>query len=157
LNSLLFGWQFEIVAGQRTGCRKEASLIRSAVLFVTKMVRIYIQHILTSCVFARQFWFAVLQSLNLTHLTPSSSSVSFADWWRRSWKKLQKQHRKGFNSLCILGAWILWKHRNACVFDGMSPNLQQALQAFKDESLIWRFSGAKGLAALDPGRMVKQV
>jgi len=39
----------------------------------------------------------------------------------------------------------------------MSPNLQQALQAFKDESLIWRFSGAKGLAALDPGRMVKQV
>ena len=116
---LLFGWQFEIAAGQQTGCRKGASLIRSAVLFVTKMVRIYIQHILTSCVFARQFWFGVLQSLNLTHLTPSSSSVSFADWWRRSWKKVQKQHRKGFNSLCILGAWILWKHRNACVFNGM--------------------------------------
>jgi len=63
----------------------------------------------------------------------------------------------GFNSLCILGAWTPWKHRNACVFDGMSPNLQRALQAFKEESLLWRFFGAKGLAALDPGRLVEQV
>jgi len=116
-----------------------------------------IQHILTSCVFARQFWFEVLQPLNLSHLTPSRSIDSFADWWRRSWKKLQKQHRKGFNSLCILGAWILWKHRNACVFDGMTPNLLRALQDFKDESLLWRFAGAKGLAALNPGRVIEQV
>jgi len=86
-----------------------------------------IQHILTSCAFARQFWFAVLQPLNLAHLAPSSSIASFAEWWRRSWKKIRKQHRRGFNSLCILGAWILWKHRNACVFDGTSPNLQRAL------------------------------
>jgi len=28
---------------------------------------------------------------------------------------------------------------------------------FRDESLIWRFSGAKGLAALYPGRIVEQV
>ena len=116
-----------------------------------------VQHILTSCVFARQFWFGVLQPLNLSHLTPGSSIGSFADWWRRSWKKLQKQHRKSFNSLCILGAWILWKHRNAFVFDGMAPNLQRALQDFKDESLLWRFAGAKGLAALNPGRIVEQV
>ena len=66
-------------------------------------------------------------------------------------------HRKGFNSLCILGAWTLWKHRNACAFDGMTPNLQRALQDFKDESLLWRFAGAKGLAALNPGRVIEQV
>jgi len=58
---------------------------------------------------------------------------------------LNKVHRKGFNSLCILGAWTLWKHRNACVFDGMTPNLQRALQDFKDESLLWRFAGLRGL------------
>ena len=38
---LLFGWQFEIAAGQQTGCRKGASLIRSAALFVAKMTRIF--------------------------------------------------------------------------------------------------------------------
>ena len=41
-----------------------------------------IQHILTSCVFARQFWFAILQPLNLARLTPTRT-VSFADWWKK--------------------------------------------------------------------------
>ena len=53
----------------------------------------------------------------------------------------------------ILGAWILWKHQNSCIFDGSVPNLQRALQAFQDEALLWRFAGAKGLAALDLGRV----
>jgi len=115
-----------------------------------------VQHILTSCVFARQFWFLVLQPLNLAHVMPSRSISSFAKWWRRLWKKIPKQLRKGFNSLCILGAWTLWKHRNACVFDGGSPSLQQALQAFKDDSQLWHISGAKGLAALDSRRVLAQ-
>jgi len=64
-----------------------------------------------------------------------------------------KQNRKGFNSLVILGAWILWKHRNSCVFDGSTPSVQVALQAtFKDESYSWIACGAKGLAALGLGR-----
>ena len=37
------------------------------------------------------------------------------------------------------------------------PNLQRALQAFKEESLLWGLAGAKGLAALNPGRSVEQV
>ena len=74
-----------------------------------------IQHILISCVFARQFWYAILQPINLSRLTPTS--VNFADWWKHAERRLPKQHRKGFNSLCILGAWILWKHRNTCVFE----------------------------------------
>jgi len=115
-----------------------------------------VQHILTSCVFAWQFWFFVLQPPNLAHLMLNRSISSFAEWWRRSWKKVSKQDRKDFNSLCILGAWTLWKHRNACVFDGAAPNLQQALHSYKDESQLWKFSGAKGLAALDPGRAIAQ-
>ena len=125
-----------------------------------------VQHLLTTCVFARHFWFSVLQSLNLSHLVPGHTSSSFADWWKKSWKKLQKQLRKGFNSLVILGAWIIWKHRNACIFDGAAPNLiiwkhrnacifdgaapnlQGALHAFKDEFHLWQISGTKGLTAL---------
>jgi len=42
------------------------------------------------------------------------------------------------------------------VFDGAAPNLQQALHSYKDESQLWKFSGAKGLAALDPGRAIAQ-
>jgi len=115
-----------------------------------------IQHILTSCVFARQFWFAILKPLNLDRLMPTRSVV-FADWWKKAERRIQKQHRKGFNSLCILGAWILWKHRNSCVFDGAAPNLQVALQAFQEESQLWQLSGAKRLPALHLEREVVQV
>jgi len=80
-----------------------------------------------------------------------SYSTSFAEWWRKSWRKVPKQHKKGFNSLVILGAWILWKHRISCVFDGSAPNLRAALQSFKDESHLGQVGGAKGLAALGLG------
>jgi len=58
-----------------------------------------VQHLLTTCVFARHFWFSILQPLNLSHLVHGRTYSSFADWWKKSWKKLQKQLRKGFNSL----------------------------------------------------------
>ena len=73
-------------------------------------------------VFAPQFQFVVLQSLNLTHLTTTSSIASFAEWWIRSWKKLQKQHRKCFNSLYIFRIWILCKLMNACVLRDVSKS-----------------------------------
>jgi len=111
-----------------------------------------IQHILTSCVFARQFWFNILQPLNLSS-QPTREAISFASWWRKSWKKVQKHAKKGFNSLVILGAWILWKHRNSCVFDGSAPSIQTALQALKDEAHLWIAGGAKGLASLELGRI----
>ena len=43
-----------------------------------------------------------------------------------------------------------------CVFDGVAPNLQQAVQAFKDEVCTWQFAGAKGLATLYLERGVVQ-
>ena len=26
--------------------------------------------------------------------------------------------------MIMLGAWVIWKHRNACVFEGASPSVQ---------------------------------
>jgi len=79
--------------------------------------------------------------------------MSFVDWWKRSWKEVPKQHRKGFNSLVILGAWILLKLRNYCMFDESAPNVQTALQAFKDEANLWIVGGAKALGVLGLGRV----
>jgi hypothetical protein len=150
----LFGWPFGIAAGLQIVCKKRGPphLERCPLCDQEEEM---VRHILTSCVFARQFWFAILQPLNLANLTPTSSASSFAEWWKRSEKRLQKQHRKGFNSLCILGAWILWKHRNACVFDGLAPNLQIAIQVFKDESQLWQFSGSRGLLPFFLNAMIR--
>jgi len=101
------------------------------------------QHILTSCVFAGQFWCAVLQPLNLVRLTPTRT-VSFADWWMRAEKKLLKQHRKGFNTYCILGAWTSGNIGMLAFF----PDLQAPVQAFKDKANLWKLVGAKRLSSL---------
>jgi hypothetical protein len=75
-----------------------------------------IQHLLTSCVTARQVWFSLFAPLNLSGSVPRQCESSFADWWHRTIKRVKKEDRKGVNSLIILDAWMIWKHRNACVF-----------------------------------------
>jgi hypothetical protein len=75
-----------------------------------------IQHLLTSCVTARQVWFSLFAPLNLSRSVSRQCESSFADWWHRTIKRVKKEDRKGVNSLIILDARMIWKHRNACVF-----------------------------------------
>ena len=77
-----------------------------------------IQHQLTSCVFAREFWFRILSPVGFQRCVPDNRDQDFAGWWRKAAKQVPKEKKKGFNTLVILGAWLLWKHRNACVFEG---------------------------------------
>ncbi|WVZ52762.1 hypothetical protein U9M48_003790, partial [Paspalum notatum var. saurae] len=84
-----------------------------------------VQHILTSCVFARQFWHHLLAPLGMSSIAPSLDEISFADWWKKAIGRVEKPRKKGFNSLLILGAWTLWNHRNNCVLKGDPPPFQQ--------------------------------
>ena len=42
-----------------------------------------------------------------------------------------KEVKQGLNSLITLGAWMLWKHRNDCVFNGANPNLQLVIRSLE--------------------------
>jgi hypothetical protein len=67
-------------------------------------------------------------------------------------KKVKKEHKRGVNSLIILGAWMIWKHRNACVFEGVAPSVNSIMRDLKDEHNLWCLAGAKKLQGLDrPG------
>jgi hypothetical protein len=60
--------------------------------------------------------------------------------------------RRGFNSLVVLGAWILWKVRNDIVFNGASRRIDQALLLAQNEADLWMLAGAKGLSGLVAAR-----
>lgn len=107
-----------------------------------------VQHLLTTCVVARQVWFEVFSPLNLSGLVPQLVDSNVATWWRRALNKVTKEHKKGVNSLIILVAWSIWKHRNACVFEYTSPSVASILRELKDEHSLWCMAGPKKLEEL---------
>jgi hypothetical protein len=71
----------------------------------------------------------------------------FASWWR---KRVPKEKRKGFNT--IIGAWILWKHRNSCVIYGATPtHLNRLVRSVMKYTPSLVLAGARGLKALCQG------
>ena len=104
-----------------------------------------IQHILISCVFARQIWTLIFQKLDLLTFAPQRSNTRFSGWWCGTIKGVPRDSRKGLNSLIILVAWELWKHRNACVFEGARPVVEVMLQSVANESNLWCLAGASAL------------
>ncbi|GJN20378.1 hypothetical protein PR202_gb07748 [Eleusine coracana subsp. coracana] len=89
-----------------------------------------VQHILTSCLFARQFWNRILTSLGFNNLVPGHRDNIFSTRWLKSSKRVPKEKRKGYNTVIALGAWLLWKHRNTGVFENASPNLNILVKFF---------------------------
>jgi hypothetical protein len=59
-----------------------------------------------------------------------------------------KEQKSGLNSLIILVAWELWKHRNDCVFEGERPSVEVVLQKIANESSLWCMAGASALQEL---------
>jgi hypothetical protein len=102
----------------------------------------------TTCVFARQFWSTLLQQAGLAGLFPEPSEASFDDWWRHVISSVHNTLKGGLSSLFILGAWTLWRHRNDCVFNGVSSRVCMALGMAREEAWAWCMTGAKGLPLL---------
>jgi hypothetical protein len=74
-------------------------------------------------VVAKQVWFKLLAPLNLGDYAPGQQDNNIAKWWHKVLKHVRKEFKKRVISLIILGAWVIWKHRNACVFDGVAPSV----------------------------------
>jgi len=111
-----------------------------------------VQHILSNCVFTRQFWHNILTPIGLSSVGPKRRDLVFTEWGRKASTMIPKSKRKGFNSMVILGAWSIWKQRNRCVFEGARPCLNTLEDGFKDEMRLWVSAGAKNLRSLfDPG------
>jgi hypothetical protein len=107
-----------------------------------------INNLLTYCVFARQVCAGLLWPVGLLQLVPQPADGVFEDWWCASSSRVQDHLRSGFNSMVILGAWAIWKHRNSCVFKGAAPNVQGALLVVREEVQLWSMAGAKSLSLL---------
>ena len=107
-----------------------------------------IHHILVGCVFTRQLWARIFQYLGLSSLSPEPTASRFSKWWWKAISSVPKAERKGLNSLIILIAWEVWKHRNSCVFENATPSIQKVLRAVSTEGNLWCRAGARKLQEL---------
>lgn len=109
-----------------------------------------VHHILATCVFSKDSWFRVLSRLRMASRVPEQSENNFIEWWKRAVSSLSKSTSKGFNTLIILSAWVLWKHRNAILFDGARPCVQSVLRlrSFEEERHLWGYASASDQLAL---------
>jgi hypothetical protein len=70
-------------------------------------------------------------------MAPQPDVRTFSAWWCWAASSLLKEKMKGFNSLVILVAWTIWKHRNECVFEGFNSSVPSVCQEVGAESELW--------------------
>jgi hypothetical protein len=109
-----------------------------------------VQHLLVDCVFAREVWFRIMSKVGLQGCAPGPNDVVFQEWWKSAERVMPNCKKKGFNSLVMLVAWWLWKHRNACVFDKASPDISRIIQHIQEDATLWCLAGAARLRAVWP-------
>jgi len=107
----LCGSLFGIVVGLQIVYKKEVFLILSIALSATRRRKTFntsLSHVLLQL--ARQFWYAILQPINLSPLTPTRS-VNFADLWKHAERRLPAG---GASLQGVPPVAILWGQKAYC-------------------------------------------
>jgi hypothetical protein len=63
--------------------------------------------------------------------------------WKANWKSPQF-----FGYPCGLVAWKIWKHRNDCIYNAASPDVNRVVKAIVEEGVLWCAADAKHLLQL---------
>ena len=94
-------------------------------------------------------WHEILAWLRLPCLVPDDEDT-LTDWWQAAWQSTPKPMHKGLASATLLIPWMIWKHRNDCVFDDARPLAATLVARIRDEAALWARAGALGLRAILP-------
>nr|XP_045087277.1 uncharacterized protein LOC123494868 [Aegilops tauschii subsp. strangulata] len=61
-----------------------------------------------------------------------------------AWSERQNMHaqdRKATRAKCLLTMWMIWRHRNDVVFNGVSPSVALTMSRIKEEGRLWAMAG----------------
>lgn len=110
-----------------------------------------VDHLLVSCVFARELWHRLLQSFGWDRFTPALGARLSA-WWMDVRRQVPKELRKGFDSAVLLASWRLWKECNSRVFDNAVCSPAQAVRRVFEEAEEWIVGAILGSFAVAGSR-----
>lgn len=111
--------------------------------------KVYFLQFLLACPFSWQVWYEILSWLRVPY-NPLDGEPSTSTWWLSVRQHTPKPMRKGLASATLLIPWMLWKHRNDCVFDKASPSIPTLLDKDQGGGDPLGQSRRVGLRALIP-------
>jgi hypothetical protein len=100
--------------------------------------------------FAKQIWHETLAWLRIPCQSPEDADTSIFTWLDGAMHAAPKRLRKGLGSATLFVPWMLWKHRNNCVFERGRPSVADLMCNIKDEAKLWEQAGATGLGVVLP-------
>lgn len=77
-------------------------------------------------------------------------SDNLTDFWLAVRQRVPSSLRNGFDSCFMLISWMIWKERNARIFDHRIANLDQRFDMIRDTAKLWEKAGASKLQAFWP-------
>jgi hypothetical protein len=64
--------------------------------------------------------------------------------------KHHQDDAQGLSSTTLLTPWMIWKHKNDCIFNNARPSASILFNKIKDESMHWAKAGALELGDVLP-------
>jgi hypothetical protein len=95
-------------------------------------------HIFHACEYTKAVWTRIRSRLGLSCVSPTEDML---DWWCEARKSVHKMDRGTFDAGVILVTWIVWKERNARVFDGRATSAVHLCATIVDEWETWKAAG----------------
>lgn len=98
-------------------------------------------HLFVACDYTAAVWRSIKRWCNESFPIPADGDAALADWWLATRCRFQKSYRADFDCAFMLICWLIWKERNARIFQHVSKLLDQLAEDIKDEIAVWRVAG----------------
>ncbi|XBH56627.1 hypothetical protein VPH35_078410 [Triticum aestivum] len=93
-----------------------------------------ITHLLIKCVFTKQIWLWFKVDTGRIGFEPRTDET-LEDWCIR--QDQDPKHRRTTHAKCLLGLWMIWKHRSDMVFNGATPSVSTYIDQIEKEGELW--------------------
>lgn len=98
-------------------------------------------HLLVDCAFTTEVWRRIRGWLGVDFPLPAEMATPLSDWWLTVRSRCRLSYRSDFDCLFMLICWIVWKERNARIFQNVSRTAQQLVQDIREEIEVWKAAG----------------
>uniref|UniRef100_A0A0D9ZTM7 Reverse transcriptase zinc-binding domain-containing protein n=1 Tax=Oryza glumipatula TaxID=40148 RepID=A0A0D9ZTM7_9ORYZ len=95
-------------------------------------------HLFVSCNFTNRVWRLMRAWINIVFPLPGQNDCNITDWWIEARRCFRTGYRKIFDSVFMLTCWLIWKERNARIFDQKMCSPDQLVEDIKEEIMVWK-------------------